>query len=147
DLGELERIEVLKGPQGTVFGKNTSAGVINVVTRRPGYQQEVEGEVTVGNYGLVGVGGSYNDALGENAAFRGYATKRNRDGFDVVFVATCPSTQTDDNYINYHSMRQQLLLEPSAGLSINFVGDYSSREESCCLNVTTHLDPTAAIID
>ena len=86
DLGELERIEVLKGPQGTVFGKNTSAGVINVVTRRPSYSQQVEGEVTVGNYGLVGVGGSYNDALSDNAAFRVYATKRKRDGVDDVFV-------------------------------------------------------------
>lgn len=51
DLGQLERIEVLKGPQGTVFGKNTSAGVINVVTRRPSYTQSAEGEVTVANYG------------------------------------------------------------------------------------------------
>lgn len=147
DLGELERIEVLKGPQGTVFGKNTSAGVINVVTRRPSYTQEVEGEVTVGNYGLVGVGGSYNDALGDNAAFRVYATKRQRDGYDDVFVANGPRTQTDDNDMNYHSMRMQLLLEPTADLSINFAGDYTSREESCCVNVTTHRGPTAAIID
>ncbi|NLB57233.1 MAG: TonB-dependent receptor, partial [Gammaproteobacteria bacterium] len=147
DLGELERIEVLKGPQGTVFGKNTSAGVINVVTRRPSYTQEVEGEVTVGNYGLVGVGGSYNDALGDNAAFRVYATKRQRDGYDDVFVANGPRTQTDDNDMNYHSMRMQLLLEPTQDLSINFAGDYTSREESCCVNVTTHRGPTAAIID
>src|SRR5690606_30641081 len=69
DLGQLERIEVLKGPQGTVFGKNTSAGVINVITRRPSYSQSVDGEVTVGNYGAMGVSGAYNDALGENAAF------------------------------------------------------------------------------
>ena len=147
DLGELDRIEVLKGPQGTVFGKNTSAGVINVVTRRPSYTQEVEGEVTVGNYGLVGVGGAYNDALGDNAAFRVYATKRQRDGYDEVFVANGPRTQTDDNDMNYHSMRMQLLLEPTADLSINFAGDYTSREESCCVNVTTHRGPTAAIID
>ena len=147
DLGELERIEVLKGPQGTVFGKNTSAGVINVVTRRPSYTQEVEGEVTVGNYGLVGVGGSYNDALGDNAAFRVYATKRQRDGYDDVFVANGPRTQTDDNDMNYHSMRMQLLLEPTPDLTINFAGDYTSREESCCVNVTTHRGPTAAIID
>ena len=64
DLGELERVEVLKGPQGTVFGKNTSAGVINVITRRPSYTQSAEGEITVGNYGAWGVSGSYNDALG-----------------------------------------------------------------------------------
>src|SRR3546814_3761743 len=65
DLGQIERIEVLKGPQGTVFGKNTSAGVINVVTRLPSYTQSAEGEITVGNYGAFGVSGSYNDALGD----------------------------------------------------------------------------------
>ena len=59
DLGEIERIEVLKGPQGTVFGKNTSAGVINVITRRPGYETSVEGELTVGNYGALGVSGAF----------------------------------------------------------------------------------------
>src|SRR5690606_20555886 len=95
DLGELERIEVLKGPQGTVFGKNTSAGVINVVTRRPSYVQEVEGEVTVRNFGLVAVGGSYDDALGDTAAFRVYATKRKRDGVDDVFTANGPRRETD----------------------------------------------------
>ena len=141
DLGELERIEVLKGPQGTVFGKNTSAGVINVVTRRPSYTQEVGGEVTVGNFGLVGVGASYNDALGANAAFRIYATKRTRDGVDDVFTANGPRRETDDGDMNYHSMRLQLLLEPTPDLSINFAGDYTSREENCCVTVTTQRNP------
>ncbi len=147
DLGEMERIEVLKGPQGTVFGKNTSAGVINVVTRRPSFTQAVEGEVTVGNYGLVGVSGSYNDALGENAAFRIFATKRKRDGVDDVFTANGPRRETDDGDQNYHGLRGQLLFEPTSNLEINFIADYTSREENCCVTVTTHRGPTAAIID
>ena len=81
DLGEIERIEVLKGPQGTVFGKNTSAGVINVITKRPDYTTRVEGELTVGNYNALGVAGSLNTPIGDNAAFRVYAAKRKRDGF------------------------------------------------------------------
>ncbi|MEN1939600.1 TonB-dependent receptor [Luteimonas sp. MJ246] len=147
DLGELERIEVLKGPQGTVFGKNTSAGVINVITRRPSYSQSVEAEVTAGNYGLFGVSGSYNDALGENAAFRVYATKRKRDGVDDVFTANGPRQETDDGDQNYHAVRAQLLFEPTDALNINFVADYASREENCCVTMTTHRGPTAAIID
>lgn len=147
DLGELERIEVLKGPQGTVFGKNTSAGVINVVTRKPSYTQEAEGEITVGNYGLMGVSGSYNDALGENAAFRIYATKRKRDGVDNVFTANGPRTQDDDADQNYHAVRAQLMFEPTPDLTINLAGDYASREESCCVSLTTHRGPTADIID
>ncbi|VXB73413.1 TonB-dependent receptor [Luteimonas sp. 9C] len=147
DLGEMERIEVLKGPQGTVFGKNTSAGVINVITRRPSYTQAVEGEVTVGNYGLLGVSGSYNDALSDNAAFRIFATKRKRDGVDNVDTSGGPRRETEDGDQNYHSLRGQLLLEPTSNLNINFIADYTSREENCCVSMTTFRGPTAAIID
>ncbi|QOW23796.1 TonB-dependent receptor [Lysobacter sp. H23M47] len=147
DLGEVERIEVLKGPQGTVFGKNTSAGVINVITRRPSYTQSAEGEITVGNYGLFGVSGAYNDALGESAAFRVFASKRKRDGVDDVKFGAGPRTQDDDGDQNYHTFRGQLLLEPTDNLAINFVGDFSSREENCCVTVTTDRGPTATIIN
>src|SRR5690606_13816752 len=92
DLGEIERIEVIKGPQGTVFGKNTSAGVINVVTRRPSYTQSAEGEVTVGNYGASGVAGSYNDSLGDAGAVSEYAAKRKRDGRLDVETGVGPGT-------------------------------------------------------
>src|SRR5690554_4338058 len=147
DLGELERIEVLKGPQGTVFGKNTSAGVINVITRRPSYSQSAEAEITAGNFGMFGVSGAYNDALGDNAAFRVYATKRKRDGVDDVFTANGPRLETDDGDQNYHAVRAQLLLEPTENLSINFATDYASREENCCVTMTTDRGQTANIID
>src|SRR5690554_6830264 len=113
DLGQVERIEVLKGPQGTVFGKNTSAGVINVVTRRPSYTQSVEGEVTVGNYGATGLAGSYNDALGENAAFSIYAAKRERDGWMHVERGAGPRAEADDSDQNFHTLRGKLLFEPA----------------------------------
>ena len=147
DLGEVERIEVLKGPQGTVFGKNTSAGVINVVTRRPSYSQSAEAEISAGNYGLIGVSGAYNDALGDNAAFRVFAAKRKRDGVDDVRTGAGPRLETEDGDQNYHTFRGQLLLEPSENLDINFSADFSSREENCCVSVTTHRGPTAAIIN
>ena len=147
DLGQLERVEVLKGPQGTVFGKNTSAGVINVITRRPSYSQSVEGEVTVGNYGALGVSGAYNDALGENAAFSIYAAKRKRDGFNDVNTGEGPRALGEDNDQNFHSVRGQLLLEPTDNLDINFIADFTSREENCCVGVTTVRGPTAAIAD
>ena len=147
DLGQLERIEVLKGPQGTVFGKNTSAGVINVITRRPSYSQSADGEVTVGNYGAMGVSGAYNDALSENAAFSIYASKRKRDGFNDVNTGQGPRALGEDNDQNFHSVRGQLLWEPTDNLDINFIADYTSREENCCVGVTTVRGPTAAIAD
>lgn len=147
DLGELERIEVLKGPQGTVFGKNTSAGVINVVTRRPSYTQSAEGEISVGNYGAFGIAGSYNDALGENAALRIYAAKRKRDGVDEVRTGGGPRQETDDGDQNFHTLRGQLLIEPSDNLDLLFSADFTSREENCCATVTTHRGSTAAILN
>ena len=147
DLGEIERIEVLKGPQGTVFGKNTSAGVINVITKRPDYTTRVEGELTVGNYNALGVAGSLNTPIGDNAAFRVYAAKRKRDGFMDVRTGGGPRRETEDYDQNFHSLRGQLLLEPSDTLDINVIADFTSREENCCTGVTVVRGGTAAIID
>lgn len=147
DLGQLERIEVLKGPQGTVFGKNTSAGVINVVTRRPSYTQSAEAEITAGNYGALGVSGSYNDALGENAAFSVYAAKRKRDGWMDVETGAGPRTEDKDYDQNFHTLRGKLLLEPSEKLEILLSADYTSREENCCTAVQTVLGTSSRIIN
>lgn len=147
DLGELERIEVLKGPQGTLFGKNTSAGVINVVTKRPTYQQSAEAELTVGNYGAIGVSGSYSDAFNDMAAFRIYAAKRKRDGYLDVHTGAGPRRDLEDQNQDFHTLRGQLLLEPTDTLDILLTGDFSNRDEVCCAAATIVRGPTAAIID
>ncbi len=147
DLGELERIEVLKGPQGTLFGKNTSAGVINVITKRPSYNQGAEAELTVGNYGAVGVSASYTDAFNDNAAFRVFAAKRKRNGFLDVSTGAGPRQEREDQDQNFHTFRGQVLLEPTDTLDINLSYDFTNRDENCCATVTTIRGPTAAIID
>ncbi|QWP74775.1 TonB-dependent receptor [Lysobacter sp. K5869] len=147
DLGEIERIEVLKGPQGTVFGKNTSAGVINVITRRPDYDTTAEGELTFGNYGALGAAGSFNTPIGEHAAFRVYGAKRKRDGFVDVETGRGPRAEREDGDQNFHTLRGQLLFEPTENLDINLIADFTSREENCCVGLTTVRGPTAAIIN
>ncbi len=147
DLGELARVEVLKGPQGTLFGKNTSAGVINIVTKRPTYVRSFEGELTIGDHGTRGVAGTYNDALSDNAAFRIYAAKRERDGFLDVRTGAGPRLEREDQDQNFHTLRGQLLLEPTENLDINLSIDYSNRDENCCSSVTIVRGPTASIID
>lgn len=147
DLGQLERIEVLKGPQGTVFGKNTSAGVINVVTRRPSYTQGAEAEITAGNYGALGVSGSYNDSFSDQAAFSIYAAKRKRDGWMDVVTGNGPRTEDEDYDQNFHTVRAKLLFEPSESLDILLSGDFTSREENCCTAVQTTVGGTAAILN
>ena len=147
DLGELERIEVLKGPQGTLFGKNTSAGVINVVTKRPSYQQSAEAELTVGNYGAIGVAGSYSDSFNDMAAFRLYAAKRKRNGYLDVNTGSGPRVDTEDQDQNFHTFRGQLLFEPTDTLDILLTGDFTNRDENCCASTTIIRGPTAAILD
>ncbi|MEA9565049.1 TonB-dependent receptor [Xanthomonas sp. WHRI 8932A] len=147
DLGELERIEVLKGPQGTVFGKNTSAGVVNVVTRRPSFTRSADAEITAGNFGAFGLAAAFNDAVGETAALRVYAAKRRRDGFEDVVTGNGPRTDTRDGDQNLETGRVQLLWEPSHDLAINFSADATNRAENCCVTVTTERGPLAAIMD
>ena len=147
DLGELERIEVLKGPQGTVFGKNTSAGVINVVTRAPYFGQEAGLELTAGNYGAMGIAATYNDALNDVAAFRVYAAKRARDGWMDVRTGAGPRQETDDYDQNFHTLRGKLLLRPSDGLDITFSADYTSREENCCTAVQLVTGATGPLVN
>ena len=147
DLGELERIEVLKGPQGTLFGKNTSAGVINVVTRRPDYELGGGGEATFGNYGALGLSGWFNAPLGEYAAFRLYAAHRDRDGWMDVQTGLGPRTETEDNDQNFRTVRAKLLIEPTDGVDILISADASKRDENCCAAVQLVSGATAPIIN
>ena len=92
DLGEVERIEVLKGPQATLFGKNTSAGVINIITERPSFDPSISGEITGGNYGAIGGSVSVTGGLTDQIAGRLFVAHRERDGFyDVDTGALLPA--------------------------------------------------------
>jgi len=148
DLGELSRIEVLKGPQGTLFGKNTSAGVINVTTAEPSFDFAAKGELTVGNYGALGASASVTGAImPEVLAGRLYVAKRKRDGFGDVRKGAGPGTVTEDANEDYYTARGQLLWEPSGNLRIKLLADYTQRDENCCVNYAYVAGPTAAIID
>ncbi|MDQ3039739.1 MAG: TonB-dependent receptor, partial [Pseudomonadota bacterium] len=147
DLGELERIEVLKGPQGTLFGKNTSAGVINVITKKPDFVRSGEFEVTAGTPGALGFSASFNTPVGERNAFRIFATQRNRDGFMDVLTGAGPRTKREDYDQDYNSVRAQWRMEFSDTLDINFIADATKRDENCCTAVTTVRGLTADIVN
>jgi iron complex outermembrane receptor protein len=147
DLGELDQIEVLKGPQGTVFGKNTSAGVINITTQRPTFQQEGYLDLTGGNYSAYGIDASYNNKLSDNVAFRLYAVDRKHDGYNDVFVGNGPRTDKKDADQDFHSFRGQLLIRPSETVDITLIGDYTQHNENCCGSVTVQRGPVVPLID
>jgi outer membrane receptor protein involved in Fe transport len=147
DLGPVEQIEVLKGPQGTVYGKNTSAGLISITTRSPSFSRGFEAEVTAGNYGARGVSAGYNDAIGDKVAFSLYGVRRVRDGFMQVKTGAGPRTSNADSDMDFQSLRGQLLIEPNDDLRIRIIADYADRDEQCCAAVTTTRGPTAAILN
>lgn len=134
DLGEIERIEVLRGPQGTLFGKNTSAGVINVITAQPEFEFGGSAEITVGDFGYQRIAGSVTGPLIEDVlAARLFAVQGERDGFyDVVLEDNGAITDAESDTQDYFSVRGQLLFNPSDTLSARIIADYTDRDEICC---------------
>ena len=147
DLGELERIEVLKGPQGTLFGKNTSAGVINVVTKKPTFDFGSDIELTAGNYGALEGSASLNGPIaGDVVAGRIFAAVRERDGFLDVRRGAGPRSEDEDFDRNFYTARGQLLIKPSEAFDLRLVADYTEREENCCAAPQAVLTPTTAVL-
>ncbi|PIB95761.1 TonB-dependent receptor [Caulobacter sp. X] len=147
DLGEMERIEVLKGPQGTLFGKNTSAGVINVMTKEPEFGFGANGELTFGNYGAKGAAASVTGPLYEDKlAGRLYVAARKRDGYNDVITGNGPSKRDQDADQNFYTVRGQLLFVPDDRATFRVIADYSRRDENCCGAVQIRTGPTAALL-
>ena len=146
DLGELSRIEVLKGPQGTLFGKNTSAGVINIITERPSFDPSISAELTGGNFGAIGGSVSVTGGLTDQIAGRLFVAHRERDGFYDVNNGDGPNSRKDDQNQDYWTTRGQLLILPNDNTSIRLIADYTKREEYCCVAVQTRVGPSQAFI-
>ena len=146
DLGELSRIEVLKGPQGTLFGKNTSAGVINIISEAPSFTPGFNAEATYGNFGAWGIAGSVTGPITDKIAGRLYMAKRERDGFYDVITGSGPRQETDDQNQDFWTARGQLLILPSDDVSIRLIADYSKRDEYCCVSTQVRTGPTYPFI-
>lgn len=143
ELGDLERIEVLRGPQGTLFGRNTSAGLINVVTKTPDTSAfGVRAEATYGNYNDIRVAGSINIPLSDTAALRVEGSKETRDGF-------YPDANSDEELDNLNRafVRAKLLYRPSDRMRWMFSADYTTREENCCVAVLAIAGPTYNLVN
>ena len=123
DFIDLDRVEVLRGPQGTLFGKNTTAGAINITTRAPSFDTAFSGEASFGEDGYHQLRGSLTGGLIDDfAAFRLTVSDTHRDGalFNVF------NNRRINNYDNF-SVRGQLLLTPAPNVNIRIIGDYAKQ--------------------
>jgi iron complex outermembrane recepter protein len=134
DLGELSDVEILKGPQGTLFGKNTVGGVIQISTLAPSFDAGAVTQIDVQNY--AGYGGStyVTGPLSDQIAASFYAAGRTRDGYLPVVQSPTTSIPAQNDEHTY-TFRGQLLYEPSDSLRIRFIADYARRDDHCCVAV------------
>src|SRR6202020_2589828 len=141
DLGEIDQIEVLYGPQGELFGKNNDAGVINVTTKRPENTFGAMAEVTGGNFNDREVRASVTGPLNDIMAGRLYMGFQQNDGFLQVNNCVGPSTPNNNNDRHAYNVRGQLLITPSDTVDVLIIADYAKRNESCCSAVVEYPGP------
>ncbi|MBD3747206.1 MAG: TonB-dependent receptor [Sphingopyxis terrae] len=140
DLPNVERIEVLRGPQSTLFGKNASAGVISIVTQKPQYEFGGSIEASYGNYDAFVIKGDITGPISDKIAFSLGGNYNRRDGY-----ARDVNLDTDVNDRNRWGVRGQLLFEPTEALTIRLIGDYDKIDENCCIAGNVIAGPTVAI--
>lgn len=147
DLGPLDRIEILKGPQSDVYGKGASAGVIQVVSKLPSFVPETEVTLDAGNMSAYGASLYTTGKLSDHWAGSLFVTKRQRDGQYKVHTGNGPATRADDGNQNYWSTRGQLLYVPNDRFSFRLIGDYTDRDEACCAAVGLSIGGTQGYIN
>ncbi|HLG60276.1 MAG TPA: TonB-dependent receptor [Vicinamibacterales bacterium] len=137
DFLDVQRIEVLRGPQGTLFGKNTTAGALNVITRKPTFTTETDFELNYGNLGFVQAKGSIAGPLAEKVAGRLSFSGTTREGTIVNAV-----TGEDVNNLNNVGLRGQILFAPSDRVAANLTLDHTRRRPQGYTQVVAGVAPT-----
>ncbi|MBX2849582.1 MAG: TonB-dependent receptor [Acidiferrobacterales bacterium] len=128
DLVDVERVEALRGPQGTLFGRNSTGGAINVISKKPEVGGELEGNFTAsfGEDGYLLLRGSANIPIGDTIALRVSALKRERDGFIPVIAYDGLSLGAED----VAGLKLALRFQPNDSFTLDLDADVSEREDS-----------------
>ncbi|HEY2433993.1 MAG TPA: TonB-dependent receptor [Vicinamibacterales bacterium] len=137
DFLDVERIEVLRGPQGTLFGKNTTAGAINVTTRKPSFTREADVELSTGDVGFLQVKASASGPIARTVAGRVSFSGTQRDG--TVFNTR---TQSAVNDLDNLGLRGQLLVTPSSTVAVTVVLDHTRQRPDGYTQVVAGVAPT-----
>ena len=127
DFLDVAQIEVLRGPQGTLYGKNTTAGALNITSRQPTFNFEGRAEVSIGNLAFKQAKAAVSGPLSDNVAARVAVSTTSRKG--TIF------NQATGNWINEQDnlgLRAQVLWRPTDSLDVTLAGDYSVQDPECC---------------
>jgi iron complex outermembrane recepter protein len=141
DLPNLQRVEVLRGPQSTLFGKNASAGVISIVTAAPSYEFGGSAEFSYGNFNAIVAKADITGPIGDNIAFSLAGGINKRDGYGTNLTDGSKTSERNRWY-----GRAQLLIEPSDSVKFRIIGDYDKIDENCCFVGNVLDGPTGAAI-
>ncbi len=142
DLVDVQRVEVLRGPQSTLFGQNASAGVISVVTQKPSFDWGGSVEGTVGNYAEKMFKGKVTGPLSDKVAFSLAGGLNQRDGY---FSELNNNLRINDR--DRWDLRGQLLWNATDNLSVRAIADVSNIDEVCCGVVNLVNGPTGALVN
>ncbi len=143
DFLDLERVEVLKGPQGTLFGKNTTAGVIHFISRKPDFEGP-DGMVEAGfeEYGRYRIKGSVNLVASDSVAFRFAATYAQGDGWlDLI------NSDEAIHDLDRFALKAQALFIVSDSLQVHVTADYATLSEICCTPLRIVNDPLSPLVN
>lgn len=161
DLPDVQRIEVLKGPQGTLFGRNTIGGAISIVTRDPGRDFSFRGDVTTGRYNRLDINASVDVPVTEDFALSITGSSRNRDGYlkripfpgannyvndpDLAFRSNGLDRSSHEGGQSQWSLRGKAYWTPTDRLTVRLTGDYLHEDQQGTANTiakTTAGDPS-----
>ncbi len=127
DLIGIERVEVLRGPQSTLFGKNATAGVVSIITEEPSADFEGLAEITIGNYGQRILKGSVSGPASDNIGFSLAGSYNRRDGY---YENLGPAA--DFNNRDRWAIRGQVMIDMADNVSLRLIADYDEIDERCC---------------
>jgi iron complex outermembrane receptor protein len=139
DFVDIDRIEILRGPQGTLFGKNTTAGALNITTRAPSFTPDAQGEITIGDHGFVQAkatisGPLIDDTLAARLSF--VSTQRDGTGRQRSPSAT-PRTPRSPS-----ACTASCCISPRDKLTVRLYGDYSDQTPDCCTQLYVRVGQT-----
>jgi iron complex outermembrane receptor protein len=132
DLPDIASVEELRGPQGTLYGKNTTSGAINITTELPTDAFEARGEASYGDYSFDKVQGTVSGPLTDDGKLLGRLSAFDSDHNGYLSNVTTGSRSFD---FHDYGVRGQLLWQPDDDLTVRLIADYNKQREKCCINV------------